>query len=88
MRRQAVVGPTYIEAGRRDPASIPRHPAVRGTLDFSQPVALMLVAVLHFFPDAADPATIVQVLLDALPSGSYLVASQTTADLKEACMTS
>jgi hypothetical protein len=44
------------------------------------------VAVLHFFPDAADPAAIVQVLLDALPSGSYLVASQTTADFNDPTM--
>ena len=39
--------------------------------------------MLHFFPDAADPAGIVQTLLDALPSGSYLVASQTTADFND-----
>jgi S-adenosyl methyltransferase len=74
---------TYIEADLRDPAAILRHPAVRATLDFGQPVALMLVAVLHFFPDAADPAGIVETLLGALPSGSYLVASQTTADFND-----
>ncbi len=73
----------YIEADLHDPAAILRDPVVRGTLDFTQPVALMLVAVLHFFPDAADPAAIVRVLLDALPSGSYLVASQTTADFND-----
>jgi hypothetical protein len=80
----------YIQADLRDPDAILNHPTVRETLDLSQPVALMLVAVLHFFPDAgtdpdtADPAAIVSRLLAALPSGSYLVASQTTADFHEA----
>jgi hypothetical protein len=48
--------------------------------DFGRPVALTLVAVLHFFPDAEDPAGIVSTLPDALPPSSCLVASQTTAD--------
>jgi hypothetical protein len=63
--------------------AILRHPSVRETLDFGQPVALMLVAVLHFFPDDEDPAGIVSTLLSALPPGSYLVASQTTADFND-----
>ena len=79
----------YIQADLRDPDAILAHPTVRETLDLSEPVALMLVAVLHFFPDpdgpeAADPAAIVSRLLAALPSGSYLVASQTTGDFHEA----
>jgi hypothetical protein len=49
-------------------------------LDFSQPVALMLVAVLHFVPDEFRPAEILATLLDALPSGSYLVASQVSME--------
>jgi hypothetical protein len=73
----------YIEADLHDPAAILSHPSVRATLDFARPVALMLVAVLHFFPDAEDPAGIVSTLLDALPPGSYLVASQTTADFND-----
>jgi S-adenosyl methyltransferase len=77
----------YIQADLRDPEAILAHPTVRETLDLTQPVALMLVAVLHFFPDdpdaAADPAAIVARLLAALPSGSYLVASQTTADFHD-----
>jgi hypothetical protein len=74
----------YIQADLRDPDAILRHPVVRDTLDLSQPVALMLVAVLHFFPDEDDPAGIVARLLAALPPGSYLVASQTTADYHDA----
>ena len=70
----------YIQADLRDPGAILRHPVVRETLDLTRPVALMLVAVLHFFPDEADPAAIVSCLLGALAPGSYLVASHTTAD--------
>jgi hypothetical protein len=73
----------YIQADLHDPAAILRHPSVRATLDLGRPVALMLVAVLHFFPDAEDPAGIVSALLAALPPGSYLVASQTTADFSD-----
>ena len=70
----------YIHADLRDPAAILRDPATRDVLDFSQPVALMLVAVLHFLPDEDKPAEIVATLLDALPPGSYLVASHITGE--------
>jgi hypothetical protein len=43
----------------------------------------MLLAVLHFFPDDEDPAGIVATLLDAVPSGSYLVASHVTSDFHD-----
>ena len=49
-------------------------------LDFSQPVALMLVAVLHFLNDEDKPDEVVGTLLDALPPGSYLAASHITAE--------
>ncbi len=71
---------TYIHADLRDPAHILADPQVRDVLDFGQPVALVLVAVLHFLPDEDKPAEIVATLLDALPSGSYLVASHTALD--------
>jgi hypothetical protein len=73
----------YIQADLHDPEGILGHPTVRDTLDFTRPVGLMLVAVLHFFPDDQDPAGIVAALLDALPPGSHLVASQTTADFND-----
>ena len=69
---------SYIEADLRDPAKILDHPATRSTLDFSQPIALMLVAVLHFVPDEDEPRRLISALLDALPPGSYLVASHAT----------
>ena len=68
----------YIHADLREPGKILDDPAVRETLDFTKPVALMLVAILHFIPDEAEPRQIMHTLLDALPSGSYLVASHVT----------
>jgi SAM-dependent methyltransferase len=70
----------YIDADLRDPETILASPVVAGTLDLSRPVALMLVAVLHFLVDADDPARLVAALLDALPPGSYLVASHVTPE--------
>jgi len=70
----------YIHADLRDPAAILNDPVTRDVLDFTQPVALMLIAILHMIPDEEQPAEIISTLLDALPSGSYLVASHTALD--------
>jgi len=70
----------YIDADLREPEAILAHPATREVLDFSQPIALMLVAILHFAPDDFEPARIIATLLDALPSGSYLAASHLVTD--------
>ncbi|MGX6606438.1 SAM-dependent methyltransferase [Micromonosporaceae bacterium Da 78-11] len=70
----------YIDADARDPEKILNDPAVRDTLDWTQPVALLLVAVLHFVADDEDPYAIVSRLVGALPPGSYLVLSHATFD--------
>jgi len=70
----------YIQADLRSPEEILDSPVVRDVLDFSQPIALMLVAIIHILPDSEKPAEIVRTLVDALPSGSYLVASHVTAE--------
>ncbi len=70
----------YIDADVRDPEKILADPAVQETLDWSEPVALLLVAVLHFIEDHEDPYAIVNRLVSALPSGSYLVLSHATFD--------
>ncbi|MGH9213050.1 MAG: SAM-dependent methyltransferase [Acidimicrobiales bacterium] len=49
-------------------------------LDLDQPVGLVLVAIYHMVPDSDDPHQINRVLVDALASGSWLVASHLTAD--------
>jgi hypothetical protein len=69
-----------IQADLRDPASILADPETQFLLDFTQPVAVLLVAVLHFIGDADDPGQIVATLRDALPSGSYLVVSHACSD--------
>jgi hypothetical protein len=71
---------TYIEADVREPERILGNADVRRTLDFARPIALMLIAVLHFIPDRDDPYRIVARLVDGLPSGSYLVISHVTSD--------
>ena len=76
----------YLEADLREPAKILAEPVVRDVLDLRQPVALMLVAVLHFVRDTAEAKNIVRTLLDPLPSGSYLVISNATADFSDAEM--
>jgi len=70
----------YIQADLRSPAEILDSPVVREVLDFSQPIALMLVAILHFVPDEWDPPAILRTLVDALPSGSYVAASHLVTD--------
>jgi hypothetical protein len=70
----------YIQADLRSPAEILASPVVRSVLDFDEPVALMLVAVLHFLNDEDKPDEVVGALLDALPSGSCLVASHMTQE--------
>jgi hypothetical protein len=68
----------YIQADLRDPARILSEAG--RTLDFGQPVALMLLAILQFIPDDADPWGLVARLLAPLPPGSYLVISHPTDD--------
>jgi len=65
----------YIDADFCKPGTILDAPALRNTLDFSKPVALMLVGILHFIPDDQDPAQAIATLVDALPPGSYVTAS-------------
>jgi S-adenosyl methyltransferase len=71
----------YLDADLRDVHRILNAPELRATLDLSQPVALSLIAILHFFPDSDDPYGIIRRLLDALAPGSYLVAAHGTADV-------
>ncbi|MEU1202577.1 SAM-dependent methyltransferase [Streptomyces sp. NPDC005813] len=69
----------YIQADVRKPREILEH--ARGVLDFERPIALSLIALMHFIPDDQDPYDIVSELLAALPSGSHLVLSHAASDL-------
>jgi hypothetical protein len=69
----------YIDADLRDTDTILGQAAQ--LLDFTKPVAVTLVAILHAIPDADDPHAIVARLMDAVPPGSYLALSHPGADL-------
>jgi SAM-dependent methyltransferase len=71
-----------IDADLRDPEKILAHRRLGRLIDFSQPVGLLLVAVLHFITDEEDPAGIVATLRDALAPGSYLAISHGTDEGK------
>jgi hypothetical protein len=69
----------FVAGDVRDPVEILASPEVNALLDFSQPVCLLLLAILHFVTDAEDPAAVVAAFRDALPAGSYLIMSHGTA---------
>jgi hypothetical protein len=69
-----------IQDDLRHPGHILADPAVTRLLDSGQPIALLLLAVLHFVPDEDKPAEILASLRDALPGGSYLALAHGTAD--------
>ncbi|MFC1430236.1 SAM-dependent methyltransferase [Streptacidiphilus sp. N1-3] len=70
----------YIDADLRDPHTILDAPALRGTLDLKQPVALSLIAVLQFVTDQAEARAIIDGLMRHLVPGSFLALSTVTAD--------
>jgi S-adenosyl methyltransferase len=69
----------YVDGDIRDTAAILEAAAT--ILDFTQPTALMLLGILHLIQDSEDPYRIVAQLMDALPSGSYLVLSHPASDI-------
>ncbi|MEV6315440.1 SAM-dependent methyltransferase [Streptomyces sp. NPDC051776] len=73
----------FALADVRSPETVLGHPSVRELIDFEEPVALLMVAVLHFITDEEDPAGIVRTLTGALPRGSYLVLTHGTADFHQ-----
>jgi O-methyltransferase involved in polyketide biosynthesis len=74
----------YIDADLRDPDTILAEAS--RTLDFTQPVAIMLLGIIHHLTDHEEAAAVVKRLVDAVPSGSYLVITQTTNQVTGAAM--
>ena len=70
----------YLDADLRDADKI--LDAAAQTLDFTGPVAVMLVGVLHCIPDGEDPWAIVRRVMAAVPSGSYLVIGHPASDVQ------
>jgi len=71
---------SFVLADLREPEAILDHPTTKQLIDFEQPVALMLVAVLHFVRDDEGPGEIIRTLTSRLPEGSCLILSHITAD--------
>jgi hypothetical protein len=71
----------YIDSDLRDTGRILAEAAQ--TLDFSRPVGVMLIAVLHLISDEDDPGAIIARLLDAVPPGSYLILSHVASDIQQ-----
>jgi hypothetical protein len=69
----------YLDADLRDTEKILEQ--ATGTLDLSQPVAIMLIAILHYIPDLAEARDIVARLVAAVPPGSFLAISHAGSDL-------
>jgi hypothetical protein len=74
----------YVDADLRNPGKILAEAA--GLLDFSRPVAVMLVAILQHIGDADDPYGIVATLVEAMPAGSHLVVSHPASDIEAEAM--
>ncbi len=70
----------YLDADARETGTIINEAGK--LLDFGQPVAVLLIAVLHLIPEEDDPYQLVADLLAAVPSGSYLVVSHVASDLQ------
>ena len=78
--RALMAGPGHgethvVRADLREPGRIMADPTVRQIIDFGEPVALVLAAILHFIPDEDGPHGIVEQLLKPLPAGSMLILS-------------
>jgi len=71
----------YLDADFRDHRRILSAPETAALIDFTQPVALLTVALLHFIPDEDRPGEILEHYKAALPPGSVLILSHATADL-------
>jgi S-adenosyl methyltransferase len=69
----------YLDADLREPSRILREAGQ--TLDLDRPVAIMLMSVLHFVADLEDVVSILQRLLNSVPSGSYLALTHSTDEI-------
>jgi hypothetical protein len=69
-----------IEGDLAEPRAILTEAETRGGIDFAQPVAVLLLSVLHFVADEKDPAGLVAELRDAMAPGSYLALGHLASD--------
>lgn len=69
-----------VQADARRSEELVGHPDVRSGLDWARPIGILAIAMLHFVPDEAQALSIIRVLRDAVPSGSYLALTHATAE--------
>jgi hypothetical protein len=69
-----------IQADARRPQELVNHRDVRRMLDWTRPMGVLMLALLHFVPDDAEAIQIVHALRDAMPSGSYLVITHASTE--------
>ena len=69
-----------IEQDLLEPDEILADPMLRSLIDFSEPTAFLLLSILHFVSDEADPAGLIARLLDPFPVGSHVAISHATPD--------
>jgi hypothetical protein len=75
-----IPGVAVIRGDARRPGDILDHPELRELIDFDRPIAVLMLAVLHFIGDVDDPPGVVARLRAAMAPGSYLAVSHVTAD--------
>ena len=75
----------YIDSDLRDTGKV-LHRAAE-TLDFTKPIAVMVLCTMQYVPDADNPHAIIARLMNAVPSGSFLTMSDTTRDIDTQTMT-
>ena len=79
-------GAEILHADLRSPQAVLESAEVTRCLDFSRPVGVLMVAMLHFVPDDDHPTALVAAYRDASAPGSYLVVSHATSDYHPATM--
>jgi hypothetical protein len=77
---EGIPGTTMVRGDVRRPEELLASPEVRSLIDPAEPVALLLLGVLHYVADDEDPAGIVARYRSALARGSFLVVSHGTDD--------
>jgi hypothetical protein len=77
---QGLPNVTVIRHDLTEPAEVLADPDLLDLIDFSKPVGLMYLSVLHFAPDSADPGGMITRMLSAFPSGSHVAVSHITTD--------
>ncbi|MEV0419670.1 SAM-dependent methyltransferase [Streptosporangium canum] len=73
---------TIVQGDVRRPGEILDHPDIRAAIDFDRPVAVLLLAIMHFVPDEDDPEGIIATLRRAMAPGSHLILSHVAIDAR------